>query len=49
MHAVKSIRNWMMLVWALWMASLFGNYFYHMLTLPDRWGKIVDMLQRLLP
>ena len=39
--------RWLALVWVLWALALFGSYFYHMLTLPDRWEKIVDLFQRL--
>ena len=49
MRAPRSVRNWVMLAWAVWMLGLFGSYFYHMVTLPERWDKIVDLLQRLAP
>jgi hypothetical protein len=45
----RPTRNSVIVVWAIGMVAVFGNYFYHMLTLPDRWEKIVDLFERLTP
>ena len=44
----RGTLKWIELFWILWILVLFGSYFYHMLTLPGRWEKILALLDQLV-
>lgn len=42
-----SVKQWIEIMWYMWLLVVFGNYFYHMLAIPGRYEKIATLLKNL--